>query len=432
MSQIAEIADHFLSRRVALGPRRFGFIGTQETIPAAFLAANLALRWTGSGKQVMVLDGEREEVNLGSLLGRQPLPLLGEGNLEQQAGSSLNGVDLVPFCLSPDTFQDVSPSQWELLGRHEGEADLFLVTLPGDTALFLWTPIIRSLHAVVLQTPIRDQDVTTCYKILRFLYFHNPFLRVYLVAVPSEKGKRTPVSEGMSFYDHLSEMVQGFLQQEMVGPYLMVLETDLVQSLLDQILPQGQPSSLALLLERLAQELLNQEPPIEKQRFPSFFASLKSVNGQSETSLWDGHLLEQVEGYFPLESEVGPGKVSLLLSWERRLAVGEMVRHGLGDSLVRGIVSLEWVHEHLPLLARLYGKKVNATLSPHLVLLSPSYPESFCRGIARLDTPIVLYRTIQGRTGTCVERVSSELTQIFSNELSTKEKEALQFNPHKA
>lgn len=432
MSQVAGIADHFLSRRVSLGPRRFGFIGAKETIPAAFLAANLVFRWGSAGKQVMVLDGEREDIDLGSLLWRQPLPLLGEGNLEQKEISSLNGIDLVPFCLSPDTFHDVTPSQWKPLGRREGEADLFLVTLPGDTTLFQWTPILRSLHAVVLQTPIREKDVTTCYQILRFLYFHNPFLRVYLVAIPSEKGKRTPVSEGMSFYDHLSGMVQRFLQQEMVGPYFMVLETDLVQSLLDQSLPQQQPSSLSLLLERLSQELLSQETLIEKPRFPGFFASLESVNCQSLIPFWDGHLFEQLEGYFLLESEVGPGKVSLLLSWERRLAVGELARNGLGDSLVRGIASMEWVHEHLPLLARLYGKRVNATLSPHLVLLSPSYPESFCRGIARLDTPIVLYRTIQGRKGSCVERVSSELMQNFSHELSTKEQEALQFNPHKA
>ncbi|HET6371661.1 MAG TPA: hypothetical protein VFG95_10715 [Nitrospiria bacterium] len=429
MSEISAIADHFLSSRSATGPKRIGLIGAGGAIPVSFLAANLAARWAGIGKRVMAVEGEEGGADLGEFLWGKPLPLLEDGEWDNRGVQRHSGIDLVPFCVTPDRLGHLKPAQWDGLVRREEEADLFLATLPGNADLFLWKDVVRSLHEVILQSPMRENEGVNCYRVLRFLHLHNPFLRVHLVEIPrTAEGGEAAAAGGMSVYDHLSDLAERFLRQELFGPYLLTLEKDLVHALLDHVLSDRQHPSLIPLLERLTRGILAaDEPSIAPIHSSGFFASLRTAYGLRPTPWWEkADLFGALGDYFPLDAEVGPKKLTLLLNWERRLAVGETARRDLGEALIRGIVSLAWVHDHLPLLSRLYGKKIDPTLSPHLVLLSDEYPIGFLEGISCLTLSAVLYRVCQGGREIHFERVSPELKPSLPAELTPDEEEALQ------
>jgi len=430
MSQIADIASHFLSSRPYGTTRRIGLIGTTETVPIAFLAAGLAKKWAASGKQIMVVDAEEGDTDLGDFLLKRSLPLVGEGNADLTTISPSPGIRLVPACLTLDHLRHISPAQWEKLKNEEGEADLQLITLPANASLFSWTPILRSLHAVILQTPVRESDRTACYQILRFLYLHNPFLRVHLVGIPLEEGARATVSEGVHFYERLSQLVGRFLHQEVMGTNLLILESDLIHAVLDRVLPDQPPSSFTLLMDRLTREILPEDSSTEKIRFPGLFPSLERFLAASKMPAWESsELFKELDDYFPLDAAVGPKKVTLLLNWERRLAIGEVAKNRVGDALVRGIEALGWVDDHLPLLARLYGKRINPGLPAHLVLISSEYPPGFSDGVSRFGLPVILYRAVASERGLFVERLSELPKPSISPELSPEEKEALNSEP---
>lgn len=427
MSQISGIADHFLSSRASSGPTRIALIGTRNAIPVSFLTANLALEGSRAARRVMAIQGEGEGMDLGYLFCKRSLPLLEEQNESSQAPPSPAGINLVPFRLTSDSFRSVKPPQWEKLKRQEGEADLLLLALPADPALSSWTPIVKSLHAVVLQAPVGENKRLDCYRILRFLYFHNPFLQVHFVGLlaSEEEGTKTTVSDGLSFYEHLSSMAGRFLRQELIGPYLWILESRQIHNHVE-LSPPVQLSSLTPFLERLAKRLLNEQPAIERAKFPGFFASLEAAYSVSPNPWWEqADLFTQLGDYFLLDSEVGPKKATLLLNWERRLAVGEMAAHGVGEALVRGTELLEWARDHLALLARLYHRKVDPALPPHLVLISADYPAGFCDAVGRMGLSVVLYKVCEAERGTHVVRLSPPLQPAFSQELSSEEEKAL-------
>jgi len=422
MSLISGIADHFLSPRRASEVKRIAVVEVEETLPASFLTANLALKWAVGEKRVMAIEGKEGGTDLGNLLWRKPLPLLGEGDDEpHQEIPRPREIDLVPFRLTPSRLQFIRPSQWERLKRQEENADLLLITLPGDGTLFSWTSILRSLHAVVLQVPAQERILTNCYRILRFFYLHNPFLRVHFVGVLClEKGAKTTLSDGMKFYEQLSWLVARFLHQDLIGPHLL---------LMDRNFPDQRFSSLNSLLDHLSQKLLTEEPFIDRTQFSRLFDSLETMHCIPPASRWErSDLFKRLGDYFPLDVTVGPKRVTLLLNWERRLAVGEVATEGLGDALVRGIEAMEWAHNHLPLLASLYTRKLDPALSPHLVLISPEYPSGFCGMVTRLGLPIVLYQACKGQRGIHVVQVSSPVNPPCSPELSSEEEEALKGN----
>jgi hypothetical protein len=429
MSEISAIADHFLSPRSSAGPKRIALIGAGGAVPVSFLAANLATRWAGIGKRVMAVEGDEGGADLGEFLWGRPLPLLDEGEWDHRGGQRPSEIDLVPFCLTPDRLRHLKPPQWEGLMRREAGADLLLVTLPGDADLFLWKDVVRSLHAVILQTPMREKEGSTCYRILRFLHRHNPFLRVHLVGIPrAAEGGAAAITGGMSFHERLSGLAERFLRQELIGPYLLTLEAELVHALLDHVLSDRQHPSLIPLLERLTRGLLTAD---ESSNGPTpssgLFASLKAAYGLLPAPWWEkADLFGTLGEYFPLDVEVGPKRLTLLLNWERRLAVGETARGDFGEALVRGIGSLAWVQDHLPILSRLYGKKVDPALSPHLVLLSAEFPAGFSEGISRLNLSAALYRVCRGEREIHFERVSPELKPTLPAELTPDEEEALQ------
>lgn len=428
MSQISAIANHFLTSRAPSGVKRIALIGVRDTLPVSFLAANLALEGARAGKRVMAIQGEKGETDLGFLFRKKSLTLLGEGNHDSEEPSSLPGINLVPFCLTPEGLRNAKPPQWEEFRRQEEEAELLLIVLPGDTTLRAWAPILKSLHAVVLQTPVGEKHRSACYQILRFLYFHNPFLRVHLVGLLSssgEEGTRTTTSDGLSFYEQLAGMADRFFRQELIGPYLGILEGRSAPAPSEAALPV-QPSTLAPFLDRLVKTLLTEEPVIDRAKFSGLFASLEAAHSPPPTLQWDkADLFARLEDYFPLDFAVGPKKASLLLNWERRLAVGETAGEGVGEALVRGAELLEWAHDHLPLLARLYRGKLDPALPPHLLLIAPDYPAGFCGAVGRLGLPVVLYKAYTAEKGTRVERVSPLLQRPFSQKLSSEEESAL-------
>lgn len=432
MSQISDIANHFISSRASSGPQRIGLVGTGDTLPISFLTASLALKWAEGGSHVMAIEGEEGGCDLGDLLCKKPLPLLEEEDRHPKSVSLRPRIDLVPFCLTPDRFCKVRPARWEKLRRQEEEADLLLVTLPGDATLYLWAPIVRSLHAVVLQTSVREADRETSYRLLRFLYRHNPFLRVYLAPTFFLKEKaQTTASDAIRFYEEISSLAARFHRQAPAGPYLLPIETGFVHAILDRSLLDARSAPLAPLLERLARELAGGIPVIERGRFPRLFASLEAIHSDPSRTRREGSdPFPQLDDYFPLDREVGPKRATLLFNWERRLAVGETVGEtthpGLGAALVRGMEALEWAHDHLPLLARLHEPKIDPTLPPHLVLIAPDYPDGFRRGVDRLALPVVLYKADPRGNGTPAARVSSPLHRSFSPELSSEEEEALE------
>jgi|GEM_PF-5116599 len=426
MPSLPENQSDFHSYRPAAGPRRVGLIGTAETVPVSFLSASLAKKWATSGKQVLVMNGEEGDIDLGDFLLRRPLPPLGDGDLDLTTLTPSPGIRLVPYCLTPDKLRCINHPRFERLRKEEAGSDVLLITLPADAALFSWAPILRSLHAVILQTPVRDADRPGCYQILRFLYQHNPFLRVHLVGIPLEEGTRATVSEGVQFYERLSQLVSRFLQQEVTGTNLLILESELIHAVLDRVLPDSNPSSFTLLMDQLTREILPEEGSAEKIRFPGLFASLESSVVSLRDPLWEGsELFKELEDYFPLDSGVGPKKVTLLLNWERRLAVGEIAKNRIGDALVRGIEGLDWASNHLALLGRLYRKKVNSNLSPHLLLISSDYSPGFIDALTRLSVPVILHRANVSDRGVFVERLSPLPKVPFSPELSPEEREAL-------
>ncbi|HLG22285.1 MAG TPA: hypothetical protein VI382_05675 [Candidatus Manganitrophaceae bacterium] len=431
MSQISEIANHFLSPRNRSGPQRIALIGgggrdgtLNAAAPVSLLAANLALKCAMERKRVFAIEGEEEKTDMGSLFLGAPLPLLEETGQDAPWTSPRPGIDLFRYCLTPDRGRLMKPSQWERLKRREEEADLLLVTLPGDATLFLWEPMIRSLHAVVLQTAVREKDQGACYRILRFLYARNPFLRVHLVTLPLA-GEGAPGE--VYFYERLSSLVAHFLRQSMIGPYPLIIKNDPSHPLINRTHPQTLPDPrLTPLLERLTQGLLTHGPLMDRPRFSGFFASFESTFPQSPDSNRPGPaLFRELDDYHLLDVEVGPKRVALLLNWERRLAVGEIAHEGIGEALVRGVRAMEWVHDHLPLLARLYDGKVDPVLSPHLVLIAQDYPPDFCVGLSRLGLPVALYKTCGGEKKSRVTPVSSPLKSSFAPELSLEEENAL-------
>jgi hypothetical protein len=253
-------------------------------------------------------------------------------------------------------------------------------------------------------------------------------MRIHLVVIPHSDGgaESGTIRGGIEFYDRLAKLVGRVLRQELVGPYLLMLEAGLIHALLDRTLPKQPTPSLTALLERLAHALSTGEPLLERDRFPGFFPSLQATQTSAQASTWEGRdLFDRLESCLPLDVGVGPMGVTLLLDWERRLLIGETVGERLGDALIRGLEALEWVHGHLPLLTRLYGKRIDPTLAPHLVLIAPHFPDGFCRGISRLGLPVVLYRAARGEGGTFLERVTPFPRPSFSLELSPEEKSAL-------
>lgn len=428
MSQIREIANHFLTSRASSGPRRIGFIGTGDTLPISFLATRLALKWAEAGRHLMAVAGEEGGTDLGDLLWEKPLPLLEDEDLHPKRVFPRPGIDLVPFSLTPDRFPKIKPDRLERLKGQEREADLLLVTLPGEAALYLWAPIVRSLHAVALQTSVREKDQEAAYRILRFLFRHNPFLRVHLIPTFFVKeGAQTTASEGVRFHERLSALVDRFQRQALAGPYLMAIEPEFIHAILDRAPFDRRCAPLLPLLERLGRALLDDAPPIERDRFPGFFSSLEAIHADPRDG-WQERLdlFDRLDDYLPLDKEVGPKRATLLLNWERRLAVGEAARPGIGEGLVRGLETLAWAHDHLSLLARLYERKVDPALPPHLVLIASAYPDGFLKGAGLAPLPIVFYKATPREGGLQITRVSSPLRRPFSPELSPEEEEALQ------
>lgn len=380
----------------------------------------------------MAIEGARGNVDLGDILGGRHLSVPVEQEEKPGTCSPPPGIDLVPFCLTPEVLGSVKSSQWEKLERQENAADLLLITLQGDGTFFSWASILRSLHAVVLQTQIQDAAPRACYNLLRFLYHHNAFLRVHFAAFYSlEEGARSTIADVMNLYKRLASAARAFLRQELIGPHFSFLNQSLIHGLAHGS-PPAQPSPyLEPLVESLAQKLLTEDLPIDRTQFPGLFASLAAAHAlPSKLTSERIDLFRQLRDYIPLDVEVGPTRATLLLNWERRVVVGETATQGVGEALVRGTEAMEWVENHLPILARLYDRKVDPTLAPHLVLIASDYPPAFHRFVARLGLPVVLYRLCVGESGAHLVRVSPLLKPLFSLELSREEEEALAGNLH--
>ena len=425
MSQVSQIADYFLSPTAASAPRRIALIGVGDAVPVSFLTACLGRKWAAGGKRVMAVDGRGGDRDLASLL-RQELPASLEGK-EPTAGKVplLSEISVVSFSLTSDALQHMaSPSQWERFKHQEVNADLLLSTMPADATLLSWAPIVRSFHAVVLLLAAGEKDLPRCYRVVRFLYHHNPFLQVHLVrSLVLEKETSTAVSDSMNFYEQLFWMVARFLRQDLMGPHLFFA---------DPSVPESRSSSFDSCLEHLSQKLLTAEPSLGRNQFPAFFESLEAVHSTAQASRWEkADLFKQLPDYWLLDDAVGPKKATLLLNWERRLAVGETVTGnadplpGVGDALMRGIEVIDWARDHLPLLARLYGKQLDPALPPHLILISPDYPPAFCNAVTHLGLPIILYKTCRGNEGNHFVPVFRPPGHSLAPDLSSEEEDAL-------
>lgn len=425
MSQIAGIAHHYLSARDGDPTRRIAVLGGEGLLPPSFLAAHLALRFIAMGKRVMAMEGGVGSIDMSNYLGRPPLHLLSENLPVEQTGSPANGFQLVPYRMAAEHWGRVRPELWIRWMREEEAAAFLIVTLPDPTDLSPWYPTLRSLHDVVLQVHVGGQQaIPPAYRAIRLLYQHNPYLRVHLVFLPTARGgPATFATEALRLFGRLAESAQRLLRQEVLGPYLFHLEQPVIEAILDRKTEIPASSGLPSLLERLSREVTSVVP--ESVPYPGWFSVLERQTMEAGSGRKEAELFGRLDAYFPLEESVGPLQARLLLNWERRMAVGLMADRQIGEALQIGLETVDWVQDHLPLLGRLYGRRVDETLSPHLLLLASEFPPAFIRGASRMPVPVVLYRVWNGPYGSLPQRINPLPASAFTDDLTPEEVDTL-------